>query len=94
MTWMNLEGIMLSEIRQKTISTLWSHIYVESKKFKLRETEQIGDCHEWNGDVGMGEGSQKYKLPVIRWIHPGGAMDSVLTVANNTVLSIWKLLRE
>ena len=39
MTWMNLEGIMLNEIRQKTKSALWSHIYVESKKFKPRETE-------------------------------------------------------
>ena len=36
----------------------------------------------------MGEGSKKYKLPVIRLIHSGSTMDSMLTIANNTVLSI------
>ena len=84
---MNLKISMLSEIRQKTISTLWSHIYVESKKFKLRETEQIGDCHEWNGDVGMGEGSQKYKLPDIRSILEMYSM--LIIINNNGVLEIY-----
>ena len=30
-TWMNLEGIILSEIRQRKINTVCFHLYVESK---------------------------------------------------------------
>ena len=30
-TWMDLEGIMLSEISQTKTNTMWSHLYVESK---------------------------------------------------------------
>ena len=31
-TWMNFEGIMLSEISQRgKTNTIWSHLYVESK---------------------------------------------------------------
>ena len=32
-TWMDLEGIMLSEISQRKINTIWYHLYVESKKY-------------------------------------------------------------
>ena len=32
-TWMDLEGIMLSEISQKKTNTVWHHLYVESKKY-------------------------------------------------------------
>ena len=31
-TWMDLEGITLSEISQRKINTVYYHIYVESKK--------------------------------------------------------------
>ena len=31
-TWMNLEGITLSEISQAETNTVWFHLYVESKK--------------------------------------------------------------
>lgn len=34
----NLEGIIRSDISQ-TEHTVWSHLYVESKKAKLTETE-------------------------------------------------------
>ena len=30
---MDLEGIMLSEISQRKMNTVWYHLYVESKKF-------------------------------------------------------------
>ena len=37
---MDLEGIMLSEIRQRKTNTVWSHLYAESKKnMKLIEKE-------------------------------------------------------
>ena len=32
-TWMDLEGIMLSEISQRKTHTIWFHLYVESKKY-------------------------------------------------------------
>ena len=32
-TWMDLEGIMLSEISQTEKDTVWYHLYVESKKY-------------------------------------------------------------
>ena len=32
-TWMDLEGIMLSEISQRKINTVWYHWYAESKKY-------------------------------------------------------------
>jgi len=38
-TWMDLEGIMLSEISQRRTNTIWSHLYVKSKTAKLIETE-------------------------------------------------------
>ena len=31
-TWMDLDGIMLSEISQRKINIVWYHLYVESKK--------------------------------------------------------------
>ena len=40
-TWMDLEGIMLSEISQteKDKDTVWYHLYVDCKKAELVETE-------------------------------------------------------
>ena len=33
-TWMELEGIMLSEISQINTNIVWYHLYMESKKKK------------------------------------------------------------
>ena len=30
--WVGLEGILLSEIRQRKTNTVWFHLYVESKQ--------------------------------------------------------------
>ena len=39
-TWLSLEGIMLSELSQRKTNTAWYyHLYTESKKAELRETE-------------------------------------------------------
>ena len=32
-TWMDLEGITLSELSQKKVNTVWYHLYMESKKY-------------------------------------------------------------
>ena len=36
-TWMDLEGIMLSEISQRKSNTLCYHLHVESKKFFIKQ---------------------------------------------------------
>ena len=39
-TWLNIEGIMLTEISQRKINIAWSyHLYRDSIKARLRETE-------------------------------------------------------
>ena len=47
-TWMDLEGIMLSEISQTMTNTVWYCLHVESKKYnklvnitKKKQTQQI-----------------------------------------------------
>ena len=37
--WMDLEGIMLSEISQRKTNTEWYHLHAQSRKTKLIETE-------------------------------------------------------
>ena len=50
-TWMDLEGIMLSEIRQAKTNTVTSHLHVEPKTNKQQQQqqkliyrEQMGGC--------------------------------------------------
>ena len=52
--WVDLEGIMLSEINQSQTNTIYSLLYVESKKVKLLEAEWIGSCLRM-GVVGVAE---------------------------------------
>ena len=56
-TWMELEGIMVSEIRQRKINTIGSHLYVESEKntnSELTDTEKrlvvATDRWGWGGE--------------------------------------------
>ena len=39
---MNLEGTVWSEIRHRKINAVWSHLYMEFKKNKVRNIKQIG----------------------------------------------------
>ena len=62
-TWMDLEGIMLSEISQ---TEKWYHLYVETKKPIFTEAEsRLVVVRDWEvGEVGrIGQG---YKFPVLR----------------------------
>ena len=65
--WMDLEGIMLSEISQtEKINTLCPHFNVKSKRSKLRNRGErclprIGEGGE-NGEMLV----NRYKLPVVR----------------------------
>ena len=49
-TWMDLEGIKLSEISQTKTNTVWSHLHVESKKHPQTQLrEQTGGHQRWEG---------------------------------------------
>ena len=75
-TWMNLECIMLRNVREKKTNTVWSHIYVEffkktttkTSKTKLIDMENrsvVARGKEWK----IGENSEwvkRYRLPVIK----------------------------
>ena len=58
-TWLDLEGIVLSEINQRKTNTVYSHFYVKSnKQVKLIETEGrmvVARAMEWGQweDVGQ-----------------------------------------
>ena len=64
-TWMEREGIMLCEISQRKINSVWSLLYVESRKNELTGTENrmVVDSSRawWSGELG--EGGQKVKPP-------------------------------
>ena len=67
-TWMKLEDIKLSEINQKKSNTAWYHLYMKSKKKKIkrRNREQNDGCQRL-GNWRHGETLKKVcKLPVIR----------------------------
>ena len=53
MTWMDLEIIMLSEISQRKIDTIWFHLYAVSKE----QTEQTNQkqTHKYNGQFSDGQ---------------------------------------
>ena len=95
-TWMELEGIMLSEISQtEKTNTVWSHLYVESKKTELIETENslvVARGGSWEVNE-RSEGG--WRVQTFRYeISPRDVMYSTATKVNNTILFIWKLLRE
>ena len=48
---MDLEGIMLSEINQRKINTLWSHLFVESTKIKQIKQNKNTLMHTENKQV-------------------------------------------
>ena len=64
-TWMNLEGIMQSEISQTEIKTVWPHFCVESKT-ELMETVDwwLPRPEGWGrwGDVGQKAQTSSYKM--------------------------------
>ena len=57
---------MLSEISQRKTNTVRYHLYVESEKAKLIETESRMVVIRRRGVGDWGDAVQSYKLPVIR----------------------------
>ena len=59
-TWMDLEGMMLSEISQRRTITAWYHLYVKSKRKKPNSWKQR--VEKWlpgAGKAGMGENRER-----------------------------------
>ena len=65
-TWMDLEGVMLSEISQRKANTVWIHLYVESIKYsKLMNITKKKQTHreqrsgyqqgDRRGNTGIGD---------------------------------------
>lgn len=78
----------LSEINQTKTNAIWPHLYVESKKVKLIETEYSDGFQGprvWEMSV------KGYKLPSKRWLSSGDLMHSTVVTANS-VLRTRKLL--
>ena len=73
-TWMELEGILSSEISQIKTNTVWFHLYIESKKcnklVNMTKEKQTHRYREWTSGYGVGEyrgwGSGRYKLLYVR----------------------------
>ena len=57
-TWMDLEGIMLSEISQRKTNTLWYHLCMESKKTKQKNTLMDTENKQVVAREEEGEGSE------------------------------------
>ena len=49
-TWVNFEGIMLSEIGQRKTNTVWYRFYVESKKAEPIEIDETAGCQGLRGE--------------------------------------------
>ena len=63
---MDLEGIMLSEISQRKMNTVWYHLYVESKKFFKSEYNKKDRYREQtSGHSGL-EGAGGLVVEVVR----------------------------
>ena len=66
-TWIDFEGLMLSEISQKDKYNMISLICRLTKKTAYRYGEQTGDCQMW-GSVGGRNGPQSQKIKRIKKI--------------------------
>ena len=92
--WMELEGIMLSEMShtEKDKYCMISFLYgIEKKKPKPESSNSQMQRTDWQlpcvGQREMGKGS-KVKASIYKISNPGGVMYSMVTVVINTVLYI------
>lgn len=91
MTWVNTEDTILSEISQRKANTVWSHWYVESKK-KVKLTKKQSRMVVVRG-WGRGNGEMLLKGYKFSFLSSKNIICSLVTIANNSVLYTWNLLR-
>ena len=66
-TWLDLEGITLSEISQIKTNTVWYHLYVEYKKIKQVNIANKKQTHTYKGQTSgyqCGKGRARGKIGV------------------------------
>ena len=100
--WMDLEGILLSEISQRKIKHvlltcgIWILKRNEKQNQVHRHSKWVGGC--WRRGLGkrveMSEGSQKAQTSNDQISNSWGYDIHHTAIINNSVLCIWKLLRE
>ena len=88
-TRMDLEDITLSKISpQRKTNIVWyhlHHLYVESKKVKLIETDSVMVIIRGWGRQGILLMGMKLQLNC-RWINSGDLMQSIMTIVSNAAL--------
>lgn len=85
-TWINLEDIMLSEVRHRKTDTAWSHLHVESKMNSQKQGVKgwfLGAQRRRESGMSV----KAHKVSVMRDL-----MYSNRTIANDTILYTWHLL--
>lgn len=94
-TWMNLKGIMLSEIKQTGerwilygITYMWN---LKRKKLNSEKKSRIVAVKGW-GEEEMIEVDKRYKLSVVSWISSKDLTYSIVTIVDNTLLYNWNLM--
>ena len=65
-TWMDLEGIMLSEISQTKTNTVCYHLYdeIKNKRMYITKQKQTHSYREQTGGCQWGEGRGRGKIGV------------------------------
>ena len=66
-TWMALEGILLNEISQQKINTVWYHLYVESEKYNRLVNKTKRQTHRYKEQTSgyhWEEGTGRNKIGV------------------------------
>ena len=87
---------MLCKISQIKTNAIWAHLSEESKTNNHKEQninrQQLGGFQSQGlgGGARMGELDTDFPLQISH----GDIIPSVVTIVNNSVLYIWKLLRE
>ena len=85
---MKFEGIMLSEKSQRKTNTVWSHLYMKSKKTKQKQTQKE-KSDLWLPEVeGRVRGKwrkviKRLKLSAIRWVSTRNIMYNIMTRCYN-----------
>ena len=76
--WDNMDGsygLILNEINQEKISSVWSHLYVESKNIKLKNSgSRMAVTRGWGvggkcGNVGQEVQTFSYKMSELNLVH-------------------------
>ena len=78
-------------MRQRKTNAIWSHFYVKSENIQTNKLIDLENRLRL-GREGVGKTGKSSEK--VQTSSPGDIMNSIVTIVNNTVLHIWKLLRE